>query len=120
MTLEFKCLVGDRFNILLVGVICIIALTISGFQFLRWDLARCYEMSPWDFRKQIEHIKPGVTEKEAIGRIKGYSEIRREEDKTILIMKPKKEALIMLAIWQGITLELDEDGKVASVYSWDG
>lgn len=110
----------DRLFLVITGLVSSIIIAFAFMLFIRWDLDRCYDMPPRKFHKQIENLNLGMSEDEAILRIKGYTEIKKEKDTVKLIMKPKRRGLIMPAIWQGITLVLDEERKVVKFYTWDG
>lgn len=110
----------DRLFLVISGIGLSIVIAIAFMLFIRWDLERCYDMTPRKFHKQIENLKVGMSEDEAILRIKGYTEIIKEKDTVKLIMKPKRQALILPAIRQGITLVLNEERKIVKFYSWDG
>ncbi|MCX7766032.1 MAG: hypothetical protein N2246_04930 [Candidatus Sumerlaeia bacterium] len=61
-----------------------------------------------------------MSEEEAILRIKGYSEIVKEKDRVIIIMKPKRSGLIMPAIKQWIILVVNDGRKVVGFRTGDG
>lgn len=108
---------------LVAGVVLIFAfvlLPVCGFQYLRWDLARCYEMPPWEFKDQAQLIQVGMTEKEAIGLVHGYSEMRREDGKILFMLNPVRRSLLTGALRYMVAFRVDQSGRVTSVETYDG
>ncbi len=103
-----------------LAVCTLLMLSFVFYQFMLWDLARCYDMPPWEFKAQSELIQQGMSEKEAVNCIEGYNEIKYEENYVELILKPKRKAYLNIAILQGVTITFDSNRKVLSVRTWDG
>ena len=101
-------------------VIVFVLLPVGGIQYLRWDLARCYEMPPWEVKDQAKLINIGMTEEEAIAQIKGYTEMKKKDGKVHLMLRPKKRDSLIPAITHVISFRVDQDGSVTSVTTYDG
>ena len=95
-------------------------LIIIGWYITLWDRARCYNMPPGEFCKQVELIQRGFTEEDAIAKIKGYTNLRREGNLTYIVMRSKRSGWTFAAVPIWIRLELDENRRVLEISHGDG
>jgi P2-related tail formation protein len=101
-------------------ILCATVLVIAVFFLVTWDISHCYSVPLKDFYRQAELIRPGMTEKEAIERIKDYTQIKRHTGGMTFTLRPNRSPWIGIAVNQHIELKFNHSGRVNAVNTHDG